>query len=98
MAREYHQQPFSTRYGVLGDVAELAFMEAHPHAHRLGLNRPAFSMKDMTDNMRYTPDFMLGDGFYEVMGFSSRGNDSLKLKFEKLDALRSWADIGPTFL
>lgn len=95
---EYHQRPFAQRFGAMGDKGEGAYLERHPTAHRLGVSRPAFSMKDMSANLRYTPDYLLPDGMYEVMGFSSRGNDSLKLKFEKLDALRAWNYIAPTFL
>lgn len=95
---EYYTQPFHLRYAALGDTAETAFLTTHPKAHRLGLSRPQLSVIKMDPNLRYTPDFMLEDGAYEVMGFSSRGNGSLKLKFEKADALRSWDMLIPTHL
>ena len=95
---EYHERPFNQRIGAMGDKAEAAFTEVNPNAHRLGLNRPALNMRVMHANLRYTPDFLLEDGAYEVMGFSSRGNGTLKLKFDKADALRSWDMLIPTFL
>ena len=95
---EFHNQPFATRFGKMGDAAEAAFLIAHPKAHRTGLDRPEFSMKGMLSNLRNIPDFLMPDGFHEVMGFSSRGNGTLKLKFEKADALKAWDMIGPVHL
>ena len=95
---EYFEQPFSTRYHQLGDKAEGVFAGLHPRAHRLGLNRPSLNLGKMHPNLRYTPDFLTEDGAYEVMGFSSRGNGTLKLKFDKADALRSWDMLIPTYL
>lgn len=94
----YFERPFSHRLGALGDKAEGVFLEQHPQAHRLGLNRPAMSVSKIISPIRYTPDFALEDGFYEVMGFSSRGNAALKLKLEKAAALQRWAMIAPTYL
>lgn len=95
---EYFEQPFSTRYHMLGDKAEGVFQGLNPRAHRLGLNRTMLNMGKMHPNLRYTPDYLTEDGAYEVMGFSSRGNGSLKLKLEKADALHSWDMLIPTFL
>lgn len=95
---EFHQRPFHQRWGAMGDVAEGAFLERHPKAHRLGLDRTELNTRHMTPRQRYTPDFMLEDGLYEVMGFASRGNNVLKVKCEKLDALRDWNIIVPTHL
>lgn len=95
---EYYERPFAARYGVMGDKAESAFAALQPKAHRLGLNRPSLNMSKMAATMRYTPDYMTEDGAYEIMGFSSRGNASLKLKCEKLDALQAWAMLMPTVL
>jgi len=86
----FHERPFAQRFGAMGDRAEAAFVEMYPKAHRLGLNRPALNMKQMDAHLRYTPDFMLEDGAYEVMGFSSRGNNCIKLKLEKLTSLLAW--------
>jgi hypothetical protein len=82
----------------MGDKAEAAFLLVNPYAHRLGLNRPLFSMRDMAATMRYTPDFMLADGVYEVMGCASRGGGSIKPKTEKLHALSEWSKIMPVHI
>lgn len=95
---EYFERPFSQRFAQLGDTAEDAFVGINPRAHRLGLCRPALNMAKMHPRLRYTPDFLTEDGAYEVMGFSSKGNGTLKLKFEKADALRAWDMLIPTFL
>ena len=95
---EYYERPFAARYAAMGDKAETAFSSLHPKAHRLGLNRPSLNMARMTAPMRYTPDFLIEAGAVEVMGFSSRGNAALKLKCEKLDALRAWSALMPTML
>lgn len=95
---EFHRQEFSTRFAKLGDQAEAAFLSVYPKAHRTGLDRPSFSMKGMPSRLRNIPDFLLPDGFVEVMGFSSRGNGTLKLKLEKADALKAWDLIGPVNL
>lgn len=82
----------------MGDKAEAAFLRVNPFAHRLGLNRPLFSMRDMSATMRYTPDFMLADGVYEVMGCASRGSGSIKPKIEKIVSLMEWNSIMPVFI
>jgi hypothetical protein len=94
----YHERSFAQRFGAMGDKAEAIFLELNPTAHRLGLNRPEFSMAGMSADMRYTPDFLTRDNFVEVMGFSSRGNNTLKLKFDKADALVRWSILGPVIL
>jgi len=96
---DFHTRPFAQRFDALGDQAEAAFLSLNPKAHRTGLNRPLFSMARMATNLRYTPDYLLADGFYEVQGFSSRTKaGSLKTKLEKADALRTWGEVGDTFL
>lgn len=95
---EFHKQSFSTRFGKMGDAAEAAFLTVNPKAHRTGLDRPEFSMKGMESNLRNIPDYLMPYGFVEVMGFSSRGNGTLKLKLEKADALKAWDFIGPVFM
>jgi hypothetical protein len=82
----------------MGDLAEGAFLVCHPQAHRLGFNRPSLNFRKMNARIRYTPDFLMEDGAYEVMGFASRGNNVLKLKLEKLTALIQWDLVIPTML
>jgi hypothetical protein len=95
---EFHQRPFAQRWGQMGDKAETNFLERYPNAHRLGLDRTTLNTRRMGARLRYTPDFLLEDGAYEIMGFASRGNNVLKLKCEKLDALRDWSIVIPTYL
>lgn len=83
---------------MLGDPAEQAFLQRHPKAHRLGLCRPEFSMNGMPYTMRYTPDFMLRDRLVECMGIATGGQGTLKIKLEKLGALRFWETIGTVHL
>jgi len=97
-AVQFHERPFVQRWGQMGDAAEQAFLEQHPNAHRTGLDRTALNVRRMDDNQRYAPDYMIEDGYYEVMGYASRGNNVLKLKMDKLEALRAWEAIGPVYL
>jgi len=87
----FHEQAWAQRFGVLGDTAEAVFDIVHPKSHKLGLNRPPFGMGGMNPVMRYTPDRMIRSAAVEVMGIGRDG--VLKLKHEKLDALKSWAKI-----
>ena len=92
----FHQHSFQRRFATMGDIAERKFEELHPHAHRLGLNRPKFFMGGMPLAMRQTPDFMLRDRIVECMGV---GRDrKLKLKTDKVEALQTWQHIGPVTL
>jgi hypothetical protein len=93
----FHQRDFAARFGAMGDESEDVFLSLFPSAHRTGLNRPRFSMVGMKVEARYTPDFLLREGFYEVMGIGRDG--LLKLKVEKLQALMRWhRHIAPTRL
>ena len=92
----FNTKPWTSRYYTMGDTAEQAFQTLYPHAHRLGINRPDFSVASLPRYFRHTPDYLLPSGFYEVMGVSSRSKTaSLKLKFEKLDSLKVWTLLGP---
>lgn len=95
---EFHQRPFNQRWSKMGDTAEAAFTEIHPNAHRVGLDRTSLNTRVMSARQRYAPDFMIEDGLFEVMGFASRGNNVLKLKCEKIDALTEWEVLIPTYL
>lgn len=93
----FHERPFSQRFSALGDQAESAFIQVNPAAHPLGLRRPSLNLRETLVNLRNTPDFLLEDGLYEVMGFTSRSG-SLKLKFEKAHSLLMWDHVAPTNL
>lgn len=84
----FHKQSFANRFAAMGDEAEGIFDLVHPKNHALGLNRPPFSMRWMPAVARYVPDRMNDKAFWEVQGL---GRDrTLKIKFEKLDALDLW--------
>jgi len=96
---QFYENSWDDRFKTLGDPAENAFLAANPTAHRLGLNRPNFSMYNLPATVRMIPDFITQNGFVEVMGLSSYYPDaSLKLKLEKLDALNKWTMMGPVHL
>lgn len=92
----FHEQSFQSRFGTMGDQAEAAFDQVFPKNHKLGLNRPPFSMSGMLLEMRYVPDRITRDAFVEVMGIGT--DQTLKLKIEKFDALFAWKSIGPVDL
>ena len=94
----FHARDFQGRFATLGDPAESAFFERNPKAHRVGLCRPDFSMSGMPYTMRYAPDFMLRTHFVECMGIATGGSGTLKIKLEKLNALRMWEVLGPVRL
>lgn len=94
----FNEKGFGARYMAMGDIAEGAFERVNPTAHRLGLNRPAFSVSTLKPILRNTPDYLLPSGFYEVMGISSRGDGTLKLKIEKIESLYCWSLLSPTYL
>jgi len=95
----FNTKSWTSRYATMGDTAETAFATLYPHAHRLGINRPAFSVASLPRYYRHTPDYLLPSGTYEVMGVSSRSKGAtLKIKFEKLDSLKVWELLGPGHL
>lgn len=95
----YHRQGFNARRQTMGATAEAAFLQLHPTAHRLGIDRPDFAVAKMPVMFRHAPDFLMADGAYEVMGVSSRSKDaSLKMKIEKLESLQTWNVYGPVYL
>lgn len=97
--KSFHQQNWGARYQTMGSTAETAFLGKYPHAHRLGIDRPDFSVRKLPLFFRQAPDFLLPDGAYEVMGVSSRAQEpSLKLKHEKMDVLKEWAKYGDVYL
>jgi hypothetical protein len=99
MNKPFNSQAWGQRYKVMGDTAESSFELIHPHAHRMGINRPNFSIAALSQLLRHTPDYLLPNGFYEVMGVSSRTKDAtLKLKFEKLHSLKQWTLFGDGYL
>lgn len=96
MPESFRNQSFANRFAAMGDQSEGIFDLVHTKSHPLGLNRPNFTMRNMTPEMRYTPDRMTSDKLWEVMGFGT--DQKLKIKVEKIEALLKWKEIGPTWL
>lgn len=95
----FHNQSFNNRLATMGDPAEEACDKVYEYkTHDLGLNRVwkngvGLYMVEMTAAMRYTPDRMVRDRNIECMGI---GRDrTLKIKHEKIAALRCWEQVGP---
>lgn len=95
----FYKQSYVSRNKTMGSTAENAFLDRNPTAHRLGIDRPDFSVVKLSPNYRHAPDFLMVDGAYEVMGVSTRPKDAtLKMKVEKLDSLGAWELLGPVNL
>jgi hypothetical protein len=53
----------------------------------------------LTQWLRHTPDYLMPNGFFEVMGISTHKNKTtLKLRVEKLDSLNKWLTLGNGYL
>lgn len=92
----YANQTWGQRVGTLGDIAEGIFEQLSPLglAVPYGLRRPPFKVANLTPEQRNTPDYLTGTGdFVEVQGCGR--DNTLKLKVEKLDALKAWSKLGP---
>lgn len=102
MLLSFRNQSFANRHETMGDIAEAVFDDVYDEqVHDFGLNRfwkngKRLYMNDMSVAMRYMPDRMTKDRIFEVMGFGR--DQTLKVKFEKLQALRRWVAIGPVWL
>lgn len=92
----FHEQPFSVRFGAMGDEAEREFLKRFPNAVRYGLERPDINLAKVPAFIRYTPDFLQHNRLVEVMGVGRDG--VLKLKDEKLKALMQWDRTFDTYL
>jgi hypothetical protein len=92
----FKDQPFDTRYQQMGDEAEQMFEKTHPRNFlRYGLDRPPIQVWRLPPFVRYTPDYLCSDGLYEVQGCGQDG--LIKIKFEKLEALRQWNTLCPAY-
>lgn len=88
----FHEQSFKDRWGRMGDAAESVFEDVYPQAwERLGWDRTHLQMGAWPPILRYIPDYMTSKGMVECMGCGKDG--ILKLKVEKLRAMREWDDI-----
>lgn len=87
----FKDRSFSQRIkqGGMGDMAEAVFENVYPLAwDRYGWDRPSTPMQGMVAFIRYTPDYMTFHGPVEVQGFG--GDQTIKIKLDKLDALCDW--------
>jgi len=93
----FADKPFGVRLQTMGDIAERKFEEGSAVKWvRYGLCRPSINMSALPPELRYTPDYLTAQGLIEVQGL---GQDQiLKVKYEKLEALRWWSKIHPVFM
>jgi hypothetical protein len=93
----FRDRSWSRRFAEMGDVAEQAFEDNFKNGFvRMGFNRPRIQMHKLPTKIRYTPDYLASDGFYECMGC---GNDGIfKLKVDKFFALTMWNADFDTYL
>ena len=93
----FAEKPFGVRIQTMGDIAERQFEEGSAVKWvRYGLCRPPINMAALPPQLRYTPDYLTAQGLVEVQGL---GRDQiLKVKHEKLEALRWWEKVHPVYL
>ena len=93
----FADKPFGVRIQTMGDIAERKFEEESAVKWvRYGLCRPPINMAMLPPQLRYTPDYLTSQGLIEVQGL---GQDQiLKVKHDKLEALRWWSRVHPVFM
>ena len=93
----FADRPFGVRIQTMGDIAERKFEEESAVKWvRYGLCRPPINMAMLPPQLRYTPDYLTSQGLIEVQGL---GQDQiLKVKHDKLEALRWWNRVHPVFM
>ena len=92
----FADKPFGVRIQTMGDIAERKFEEESAVKWvRYGLC-PPINMAMLPPQLRYTPDYLTSQGLIEVQGL---GQDQiLKVKHDKLEALRWWSRVHPVFM
>ena len=91
---KYPDQPWEARLGMLGDRAEREFEARYRNGfERAGHKRPRFRMRDVHPYERQRPDYIVTGAYIEVMGMGEE--QVLKLKIDKLAALRFWRLLMP---
>ena len=93
----FRLKTFDERIKTMGDIAEQKFeKDAAVKFVRYGLNRPQINMAHLPPEIRHTPDYLTSQGLVEVQGL---GKDQiLKIKHEKLKALKWWSEVHPLYL
>ena len=92
----FNEQAFGQRFGAMGDEAEAKYEEIQPHGNAIpfGWRRPSVTMQNMTDKIRYMPDFYAGSGqLVEVMGCN--GPTLRGMKVDKWEAMKAWNKDQP---
>jgi hypothetical protein len=88
----FSQMTWQLREKTLGDPAEQAFREwADPLGYvtiRYGLDRPPLQVGKLPPFIRYAPDFLSTECFFEVQGCGK--DQTFKFKHDKLWALHEW--------
>ena len=97
----FKDQAWSQRFLGMGELAESAFETWAAENHRVnivryGLNRPPINVGKLPTAIRYTPDYLSVDCLWEVQGCGA--DHTIKLKLDKLEALRQWDRIHPVRL
>jgi hypothetical protein len=81
----------------MGDQAETEFEQRYGRGFvRAGLRRPPIRVRDLHPFEAQRPDYLTTKGYIEVMGMGR--DQTLKLKVEKLEALRFWRLLGRVYL
>ncbi len=92
-----YTQPFSERYSVMGDMAEMAYERVARSKGvkfvRYGLNRPPVKVGGLPLFVRFTPDYLTQANLVECKGFG--GDSTLKIKVAQMKALREWNSRMP---
>lgn len=100
MDTTFRDRTWKSRFGAMGDEAELAFerycQDTNRNYVRFGLNRPPLAVGMLPTRIRYTPDYLTTHAFVECQGFGR--DQKIKLKLEKLNSLLWWQDVHPVEL
>lgn len=92
----FADKPFGVRIQTMGDIAERQFEDESPVKWvRYGLCRPPINMAALPPQLRYTPDYLTSQGLVEVQGIGK--DQTLKVKHEKLEALKWWSKVHPVY-
>jgi hypothetical protein len=93
----FSERPWHGRYADMGDTAERAFEARSKVGYvRMGISRPPLRVPDLHPYVRQIPDYLTTRGWIEVMGIGA--DQTLKLKVEKLAALKFWSLLMPVYL
>lgn len=96
---QFNEQSWNHRYSKMGDEAENVFEQVATSMMwgwtRYGLNRPEMRLENVPRMICYTPDYLTEFGFVEVQGVGQ--DQTIKIKIDKLEALRKWDSISDTY-